>query len=503
MLKTKIISALLAALMLTSAALISACGKSETLPADDPGATEAETTAPETLSELEARAAVPDELPEADFGGYNYRIVCENDQSWYYYNEEQTGDVINDAVFLRNAAVGERFNFELTMANCSDYGANGSFMQKAVLAGDDAFDLACSHIVNISGLVLKDIFMNWYDIPHINFEKPWWSRSNIEDLTYSGVAILGIGDYALSAIGRTYCMFFNRQLAETYGIEGIYDTVMDGKWTIERLSELTKDIYQDLNSDEKRDVEDFYGFATGVNSNIGAYLWAFDNPICKKDGDGNISVVMATPKMSSIVETLNKIMWENQGTYYNKNHTSKIDNLGTHVGGRDLFIYGRTIFANGYLDQAIDFFRDIEDDYGIIPYPKWDENQTDYRSLVDGNHAALALPKTTQDLERAGIIMEALNAEGYKTVVPVYIETALKVKYARDNESVQVLDMLIANRFFDFGYAYDNWNGGSFWLEGLIQGNKNDWESHYAKNEKRMLKHYDKVFAYFDEVATG
>ncbi|HHX53531.1 MAG TPA: hypothetical protein GX704_01350 [Clostridiales bacterium] len=500
--RSKILSAMLAALLLISAALISACGKSDA-PAGGSDTTAAETTAAETMSELDARAAVSDDLPEADFGGYNYRIVCENDQSWYYYNEEQTGDVINDAVFLRNAAVGERFNFELTMASCSDYGTSGTFMQKAVLAGDDAFDLCCSHIVNVSTLVIKDIFMNWYDIPHINFEKPWWARSNIEDLTYNGVAILGIGDYALSAIGRTYCMFFNRQLATTYGIEGIYDTVMDGKWTIDKLSELTQDIYQDLNSDEKRDVEDFYGFATGVASNVGAYLWAFENPICKKDSDGNIAVVMATPKMSAMLEKLNKIMWENQGTYYNKNHTSKIDASAAHVGGRDLFIYGRAIFANGYIDQAIDFFREVEDDYGIIPYPKWDENQADYRSLVDGNHAALAIPKTTADLERAGIIMEALNAEGYKSVVPVYIETALKVKYARDNESVQVLDMLIANRYFDFGYVYDGWSGGSFWLEGLVQGNKNDWESHYAKNEKKMNAHYQKVFDYFDSVAEG
>ncbi|MGI6743063.1 MAG: hypothetical protein ACOX4O_05290 [Eubacteriales bacterium] len=499
--KSKAISAALAALLLISAALIS-CGKIDA-PAADTGVTEAETAAAESLSELDVRAAVPDELPEADFEGYNYRIVCENDQDWYYYNEEQTGDVIYDAVFLRNAAVGERFNFELTIASCGDYGTNGSFMLKAVMAGEDAFDLACTHIVNTGSLVLKDIFMNWYDLPYINFEKPWWARSNIEDLTYNGVAILAIGDYALSAIGRPYCVFFNRRLAESYGIEGVYDTVMDGRWTIDRLSELTQDIYQDLNNDGARDVEDFYGLATGVASNIGAYLWAFENPICKKDGEGNISVVMATPKMSSIVEKLNKIMWENRGTYFNTKHVSKIDGSSYHVGGRDLFAYGRAVFANGYLDYAIDFFREMEDDYGIIPYPKWDENQADYRSLVDGNHAVLAIPKTTRDLERAGIIMEALNAEGYKTVVPVYIETALKVKYTRDNESVQVLDMLIANRYFDFGYVYDGWSGGSFWLEGLIQKHNNDWESHYAKNEKKLLAHFTEVFEYFDTAAAG
>ena len=80
--KSKAISAALAALLLISAALVS-CGKSDA-PAGGSDTTAAETTAAETLSELDARAAVPDELPEADFEGYNYRIVCENDQDWYY-----------------------------------------------------------------------------------------------------------------------------------------------------------------------------------------------------------------------------------------------------------------------------------------------------------------------------------------------------------------------------------------------------------------------------------
>ena len=487
-----------------SAGVLAACGEQ----ADSNSAQAASTTSSdiltepeETLSDIELRQLVADDLPEEDYGGYEYRIVCESDQDWYYYVEELTGDVINDAVYYRNANVEERYNIKIVEGKCADYSTNGSFMQKAVLAGEDAFDLACSHVVNISTLVLKNIFQNWYDIPHVNFEKPWWARSNIEDLTYNGVAILAIGDFALSAIGRTYCMFFNRQQADSYGIANVYETVQDGVWTIDKLSEWTQDIYTDLNANDKRDADDFYGFATGVASNIGAYLWAFDNPVCRKNAAGEIEFVIHTDKMNSICEKLYKIMWENTGTYYNPNHKSTVDSADAHVGGRDLFMVGRAIFANGYLDQAIDFFRDMTDDYGIIPYPKWDENQKDYRSLVDGNHAALAIPMTTLDVDRAGVIIEALNSETYKNVVPVYIETALKVKYARDNESVQVIDDLIANRFFDFGYVYDGWNGASFWLEGLVKSKKTDFESYYAKNEKKVAAHYEKVVAIFDEYA--
>ena len=113
------------------------------------------------------------------------------------------------------------------------------------------------------------------------------------------------------------------------------------------------------------------------------------------------------------------------------------------------------------------------------------------------------VPMTVQDDDKVGTIIEALNAEGYKTVTPVFIETALKVKYARDNESVQVIDMLIANRIFDFGYVYDCWGGCGFWLEGLVQGKKTDFESYYAKNEKKILKNYQKVFDLFESMANA
>ena len=489
-----------AALLLIASA--SACGEAEsaapaaTAAQDDSAVTEAE----ETLSDLQMRALIADNLDEADYGGYNFRIVTEKDQEMFLIVEEATGDVINDAVFERNQRVSERFNCTFSTIVEADYGANGNFMSKAVLAGEDAFDMGATHEVNTGAVMLKGIFKNWYDMSRVDFTQPWWSRSCIEDLTYSKVCLIAIGDFALPAIGRTYCMFFDRVAADSYGIAGVYDTVMDGVWTVDKMSDVTKDIYVDLDGDNQRDDSDYYGLATGVASNIGAYLWAFDNPICGRNDDGTVSVIIHTPKMTSILEKLNAIMHENPGTFYDKSNSGAVY---WHNGGREMFERSQCVFANGFLEQAITNFRELEHDYGIIPYPKWDEDQVDYRSLVDGGHVALVVPLTVQDDDKIGTIIEALNAEGYKTVTPVFIETALKVKYARDNESVQVIDMLIANRIFDFGYVYDCWGGCGFWLEGLVQANKSDFESYYAKNEKKILKNYQKVFDLFEEMANG
>ena len=121
--------------------------------------------------------------------------------------------------------------------------------------------------------------------------------------------------------------------------------------------------------------------------------------------------------------------------------------------------------------------------------------------MVDGGHAAMGVPVTIQDAERTGIIVEALNAESYRRVIPVYIETALKTKYTRDSESVRIVELLLRQRVFDFGYVYDNWQGCSFWMQDMMNQKNADFESYYAKNSSKMETHYQNVFEIFEEAA--
>lgn len=453
----------------------------------------------EPADALEARKLVSDDLPEWDFEGANFKIVCEDDQLSHYEAEEMTGDVVNDAIYDRNALINERFNVNIMVQFHSDYESVGANITKVVLAGDDEIDLIAHHVVNAGKLALSEVFMNWGEVPYINFDKPWWSSSTTNDLTYNGVTILAVGDVSLGSIGRTYCVFFDKIKANDYNIENLYDVVNNGTWTIDKLSTITRDIYIDVNGDDIRDFNDFYGLATGSASNIGAYLWAFDNPVMKKDSSGVPVLSVKTEKMNNIVETLIDLCFLNTGTYYQKDYVSTIDGTGSgHVTGRDMFYYGNTIFANGYIDMAIHTFREVENDYGIIPYPKWNEQQERYISLVDGNFAALAIPKSAADLDKSGIITEALCAESYKTVVPTYYDVALKVKFTRDEESVEMLDLLMDSRMFDFGYIYDGWNGCSFVLEGLVRDNNPNFESKYATDESKITLHFDSVLELFE-----
>jgi hypothetical protein len=102
------------------------------------------------------------------------------------------------------------------------------------------------------------------------------------------------------------------------------------------------------------------------------------------------------------------------------------------------------------------------------------------------------------DTERIGVIVEALCAESYKKVVPAYYDVALKFKGTRDQESIAMLDMIVNSRIFDFGYVYDAWAGAAFIIQNLVEQNNPNVASYWAKHEKAIMTHYDKVIEYFE-----
>jgi hypothetical protein len=104
---------------------------------------------------------------------------------------------------------------------------------------------------------------------------------------------------------------------------------------------------------------------------------------------------------------------------------------------------------------SVEKIRDMECDFGILPCPKFDEAQENYRTLVhDGGYLG-AVNGNSANLDLVGATLEALNAETYRSVTPVYYETALKVKYTRDDTSAQMIDMIHDTLMTNFIYAYN------------------------------------------------
>ena len=110
---------------------------------------------------------------------------------------------------------------------------------------------------------------------------------------------------------------------------------------------------------------------------------------------------------------------------------------------------GTALFTDATCFQ-ISNSRESNVDFGIIPYPKWDEAQDKYYSRIEGCEL-FGIPKINKKPEMAGVILEAMSCESMKSVIPAYDDVALKVKYTRDDDSADMLDLAFENRVFDYG----------------------------------------------------
>ena len=489
---TRRMIALLLAMLMTGGAF-AACSESttgsegeEAAVSAQPSTPEAEEPAEEEKDSLEAREDVSDGLPEKDFGGRVFCVAGDNGYTDWYLTEEQNGEVVNDAVWLRNHTVEERYNVTLD-ANVFDEDSITGNVKNSVLAGDDAYQLISGHIIYLGMAATDKIMFNMADVPYIDFSRPWWSDSTLNDLTYKGMTFIAIGDYALSAVAQTYCMFYNKGLAVDYGLPDMYDLVYAGEWTIDKEMELSQGVYTDTNGDGKRDKGDLYALSTSTKSAANAYLWALGKKIATQQPDGTYEISYFDEKMVSLMEKLYYMYYETDQVFFEVNHQTMT-----------AFEPGLALFADGIFGQATDTLRDVEFDYGIIPYPKWDTAQEAYYTSVDGGHEGLAIVRSITDPEFVGIITEVLCAESWKKTIPAYYDTALKYKGARDYESIAMIDMIMESRIFDFGYVYGGW-GPVFWIQYLLEMPSKDIASYYQKNHKVFDKYMEKIYKSFDE----
>ena len=456
----------------------------ESTPAADTADTDGET---ETT-----RADYPDGLPEMDFGGKTYTVLGEG-MSVFFHADEMNGEALNDALYNRDVKVGDRFNAKIALSETADAQTTIDTAKASVQAGEDEYTAVVSYVIYMGMAVTNNIFQPISDLPYIDLRQPWWSASNLTDLTYRGKTFLAMGDFDMSGLSQTKCMFYNKDLAESYGLPNIYDTVRAGQWTKDKVNELCEGTYVDVNGDGQKDNGDQYGFAVDSKGDFNGYLWAFGKRLFEQQSDGTYTDVYYDEKLVSIVE------W----CYDIKNNHDYTWTDGEWNTGYNAFMLEKTLIANGYVSMTQWGMRDLETDYAILPCPKWDEAQQNYYTYVEGSHSIAGVLTTAQDKEFVGCMMEALNAESWRTVRPAYYDSCLKYKGARDEDSVEMLDILMDGRLFDFGYVYGGW-GAAFWLQYCINDeNSTDITSYYEKKKAEWNSYMDKVFAAFDEFTQG
>ena len=486
-----------------TAGFIGGCGEdSEKLSSDE---ITAETTAAETTIES-GRESAKDTLPDdLDFGGEVVHILtrgADYDTSIELVAQELDGDVLNDAVWRRNSSVEERLNVELDIitSEFTRHNSNESLFTKSILAGADDYDIVANAMHAMVPFVTQGMFVDVQTLDYLDFTQPWWNQAYLEMTEYDGSNYTILGDLSQTMISGAFCMFFNKQLFDEYlpDAPSLYDTVLSGEWTLDKLIEYCSSVYSDVNGNSMVDEGDRFGHYFTDTKTLGADSFAGSSGInlIEKNSDGSYSYNGLTERTNTFVEKMHSLLFENNNTCrlpYND------DTIMTTM------INDQTIFTTWML-TGVNYLRDMQSDFGIIPMPKLDENQAEYKTYVHDGTTVFCIPTTTPDADMSAAVLEAMCAETYRTVTPAYFETVLKDKYARDSETSQMLDIIAASVYLDIGYIYGPTLGHPIDAIRTILSSSTECErasSTLASKETQYMTNIEKIDSQFAELKAG
>ena len=444
-----------------------------------------------------SRASYKDSLPgNLDFGGAEYRVLVRADDEYNCeFADEEIGEVVNDALYRRQQVIEDRLNVKIVpvkrLGNWENQSQFLTPMKSSIKAGSDDYDIVAGYAYYITPFALEGNFLNLAEFPYIDYEKPWWPDSITTNLKISNKLYFITGDYTLTLIRSLNCLFYNKDIAQDFAVPNLYQMVLNGDWTFDKYQEIAKSVSKDLNGDGKYGLEDLYGLVTRWYD---VYFSAFQLPVSTTESDGTLTVAIYNDKF---VDAYNKIYDLTHGNY--ALHVKYLNEDATRE--QTLFSNNQALFLGRNL-EICESLRDMAASYGILPYPKYDKSQDKYYTVSHDDYSLLSVPVTANpaNFQMIGAVTEALAAEGYRTVTPAYFEIALKNKYSRDDESSQMLDILVEGNTFQPAIIYSGSLGNIGHLMREMQNDTPDITSIYEKKAGSYQKAFDKFNALFAEL---
>lgn len=453
-----------------AASLFASCGGGDVT-------ADTQTPEPETTAETAApETDIRDNIPAQDYGKLSFNILAAAEQWIQQYDTELSGDVVNNAIYNRNRKVEEKFNIELNYIVYNGYGAGvdtvKSAIAGAVMSGSYDYDLVIGGISYIAAQLFDNVLLDMNELDYFDFSQKWWFEGIIEEQKINDKIFLASGHYGINTMRGAIITFFNKTLIEDFSLDDMYALVNDGKWTRAKMDEMSKIVVSDIDGNSKFDNSDRYGVASTFDY-MSMIVNSFDYHYVTRDAEGKISYTGFDEKLVSISEWL---AYQKKENGYNISKTNLPDDRGKIL---DMFTQDRALFIYHRMDYCEDTAMREMEKYGIAPAPKYNEDQEKYLTAAPADVACM--PLVIRDGKMSAVILDALNLESYLETTPAYYEVALKRKYTRDNDSVEMLDLIYDSLFCDFAYTISRYNDSITYKILSVKNLASWWEKNESK----------------------
>ena len=395
------------------------------------------------------KSTLPDEL---DFGGEVITVLWWTDvENPEFFVEDTNGELVNDAIFERNANVEEQMNITLDWVGIKGQYNNNVGKEYAdhvgnmYASGDATYDLMSAHSRTIALTAMYGYCADLMQAEYVDFDMPWWPEIMTETATIGDKMYFVTGDVSTNSIHQMYAIFYNKDLISNYPdlIEPA-QYVLDDNWTIETFTSLTKEMYQDLDSSNSANEGDFYGF-TSLNWHFDAIYYGAGMRQAEKDEEDLIKISddFFSEKAIALSDYLSE--WVNQGdVYINSSHFANV----FHAGNSLMTMARHHDIAKKLVDGNFKF--------GIVPIPKYNTEQENHITCVGNPVSFYAIYTLSEDVNRAAAVLECWASEAYRLTSPALFETTFKLRYSDTSTESQMYDIIRAGITFDIGRLFNS-----------------------------------------------
>ncbi len=393
----------------------------------------------ETTGNQNSERLYLDDLGEFDFGGYEYNVLSVTSEEGTYTKfdvDEITSSTLDNSVFYRNREIEERFNIKF-IASDDTYPKCYEKLNMQCETGTGDFDMIMLINRHAYAAAINGYIYSVEQLPHVDITKDYYLKDANDMMTLGGKMFLAYSDESLYTFQRATVIAFNKTMAANLQINGLYDSVKNNEWTFEQLFTYAK---QGIQVDGEGNVE-VYGFHGHGDYVFSTFIVAAGETYVEKENN-KLKFTAGTNERIDEIARMELDYFKDGTIGYNYDYKNMNDYVQTFKDEQALF--------HGTVVGKLLLLKDLSWDFGVLPYPKYDAEQDEYKTRVVDAWLHV-IPSSNTNPERASVILEALASGSSKWVFPAYYENALQGRTLRDPESVEMLEIVRSTRIFDWG----------------------------------------------------
>ena len=393
-----------------------------------------------------------DVTPEELYGDYDL-----NEQNFVFlvemretaYNEffadpdEGEGDVINDAIHQRYMRVQDLLNCTVEVLDTEDRYSIGTELRDSITTGNSDYDAA------LLGYSLPTVFSDRYlcdlkTVSTLNLDRDWWDQNAISDFTINNHLYVATGDISYVNLQGSMIVYYNKKIAAEYKLPNLYDLVRNNQWTIDKLTEFSTLCTAELTGDDDLTTDDQVGFV-GEATAMSYFFNAAGQRTIYNDGS-TLTFSPITSNYIKAIESYSNLVCNSAVALHDVNYPNSP--ITAFSEGRIAFLCDAVIKSP--------VLRNMDTDFGILPLPKLNESQDQYYTPVNYYWASYAvIPAISTRIEDTGVLLDAFAYYGYQLTRPAVYEASFDSKIARDEESREMMDLILDSTTYDIGWLFD------------------------------------------------